>query len=231
MLDDNRRPLRRGPTALRLMLPVLAILMIAWLGWLLTRHGPQDFEVAILFWFRRDADTAVIAGPAFMADLWLTLTWLGDSGPRILIAGLGVAALVLFGRWQSGLFAAAVLVSGILMSTLLKQIIARPRPQWVAHLDAVHSASFPSGHALNSTLFYLLLALLLGGLLRSRGARLGLYCAALLVAIATGISRIALGVHYPSDVIAGWLIAAAWLWFCWALAARYWPQAILLRRT
>lgn len=218
MHHDSAGP-AAGKRTWRLLLPLLAILAIALIGHVLTRNGPTDIELGALRWFRLATDHTVIAGPAFMTDLWLALTWLGDSEPRIAIAGLCVAVLTLVGRWRSAVFAAAVLVSGIALSTLLKHWIARPRPQVVAHLDQVGSASFPSGHALNSTLFYLLLALLLGGLLRSRGARRGLFAVAVLLAIATGISRIALGVHYPSDVIAGWLIAAAWLWFCWSLAA------------
>lgn len=230
MTDDANGPLVADHAARRLLPPLLAILAIALAGHLLTRHGPADFEVATLLWFRLDQDRSVVAGPAWALDFWLALTWLGDIGPRIVVAGLTVITLALIGRWRSGLFAATVLASGILLSSLLKHWIDRPRPQLVAHLDQVGSASFPSGHALNSTLFYLLLALLVGGLLRSRGARVVLLTLALSLAAATGVSRIALGVHYPSDVLAGWLIAAAWLWFCWALAELVWPRRVVAWR-
>ena len=84
--------------------------------------------------------------------------------------------------------------------------------------------SFPSGHALNSTLFYLALALVLAPLLKQRSAKWGLYGFALISSLVIGLSRIALGVHWPSDVLASWIIAYGWL-ALWAIAAKhYWPR-------
>lgn len=192
----------------------------------LVRYGPTGFDAPLLLWFRTSGDTGQLAGPEWVTALWLGLTWLGDTGPRIAAACLLVLTLLLWRRWHSALFTTGILLSGTLLSTLFKVLVERPRPQLVAHLDAVGSLSFPSGHALNSSLFYLTVALLLAPWLRANSNRHALYAVAVGLALATGVSRVALGVHWPSDVLVGWLIAAAWLWLCVVAAKRYWPQAL-----
>jgi len=184
------------------------------------------FDQPLLLWFRVSDDSARLSGPEWIGTLWHGLTRLGDTLPRLLLVGVMIAALGLLHRWRSALFVAGVLSSGIGLSSAIKHWVGRPRPDLVAHLDHVGSQSFPSGHALNSTLFYLVAALLLADFLRGRGARWGMYFAATGLILATGISRIALGVHYPSDVIAGWLIGVAWFGLWFSLTRRYWPRAL-----
>ena len=197
----------------------------AW-GFMLTRSGPALFDQPLLLWFRAGDDSARLSGPEWIGTLWHGLTRLGDTLPRLLLVGVMIAALGLLHRWRSALFVAGVLSSGIGLSSAIKHWVGRPRPDLVAHLDHVGSQSFPSGHALNSTLFYLVAALLLADFLRGRVARWGVYFAATGLILATGISRIALGVHYPSDVIAGWLIGVAWFGLWFSLTRRYWPRAL-----
>ena len=195
-------------------------------GFALSQHGPNGFDERLLLWFRDGSDNARLAGPAWMLQFWLSVSWLGDTAPRLAAAGFGIAALLWLRRWQSALFVTGVLVSGISLSTFIKAWVARPRPQLVTHLDQVSAMSFPSGHALNSTLFYLTLALVLAPLLRERLAQRCLYAFAILSALAIGVSRIALGVHWPTDVLAAWIIAYSWLGL-WVIAAKhYWPEAL-----
>lgn len=195
-------------------------------GAALVRGGPTGFDEGLLLWFRAGGDTAQLAGPSWILAFWQGTTWLGDGIPRIVVASLVLAGLLGLRRWQSGVFMAGVLLSGIVLSTVLKQWVGRPRPQLVEHFDHVTSASFPSGHALNSTLFYLVVALLLGGMLRRRCARRTVWFAAAILSFAIGVSRIALGVHYPTDVVAGWVAGAAWLWLWVSVARCYWPVAL-----
>jgi undecaprenyl-diphosphatase len=165
-----------------------------------------------------------LAGPIWISQFWLSISWLGDTAPRLVAAGLGITVLLWLRRWQGALFVTGVLLSGISLSTLIKAWVARPRPGLVAHLDQVSSMSFPSGHALNSSLFYLTLALVLAPLLKQRSTQWCLYGFALISSLAIGMSRIALGVHWPSDVLASWIIAYAWL-ALWAIVAKhYWPR-------
>jgi undecaprenyl-diphosphatase len=206
--------------------PLLVLLVTSACGFALTRYGPASFDAPLLLWFRANGDTGRLAGPQWAAAFWLGLSWLGDTTPRIFMAGVTVLGLSLLRRWRSALFIAGVLLSGIALSTTLKHWVGRPRPQLVAHLDPVSSLSFPSGHALNSTLFYLTAALVLAPLLPPRLVRWGLYAVAAILSLATGVSRIALGVHYPTDVMAGWVISAAWAWLWFSAAMHYWPKAL-----
>lgn len=204
-------------------LPLLIILATAIAGLALTHYGPTHWDVAALRWFRDDSDSSRLAGPEWITAFWLTVSWLGDVLPRIGAAALALIVLLWLRRYRDAWLMTGVLLSGIALSSTIKAWVERPRPHWVTHLDHVSSASFPSGHALNSTLFYLTIALLLAPLLRRRLARLTLYALAAVLSLSIGVSRIALGVHYPSDVMASWLIAVAWLWL-WFGAAKYrWP--------
>lgn len=216
----------RHPTHWRWALPLLLLLATAAIGHALTRDGPASFDTALLLWFRQGADTATPAGPTWALAFWRGLSWLGDTLPRIVVGISTVFGLLWLRRWQGALFIAGVLISGLALSTAFKHWVGRPRPQLVTHLDHVTSLSFPSGHALNSTLFYLAVALMLAPLLRARAARWAVYAAAMGLSLTTGVSRVALGVHYPTDVIAGWVIAGAWVWLWFAAAQRYWPGAL-----
>lgn len=204
---------------LRYLLALLVVLATCACGFFLTRVEPLDFDVSLLFWFRDGTDLRKLAGPAFLSHFWLGLSWLGNTLPRVLIALCVVLVLVVLRRWQTGLFFAWVLLSGLVLSTTIKHWVARPRPQLVPALDDVTSMSFPSGHALNSTLFYLMAFTVFAPFLRQRKWRWSLLAVAFCLSLLTGISRVALGVHYPTDVIAGWVLATAWVWL-WLTIAR-----------
>lgn len=209
----------------RMVSLILLMLTVSACGLALKQYGPLSWDSSILLWFRDSHDQAKLAGPAWMTPFWLAISWLGDTAPRLVAAGLGIAFLLWLRRWQGALFLSAVLLSGIGLSTLIKAWVARPRPQLVAHLDQVSSMSFPSGHALNSTLFYLTLALVLVPLIKRRRLQWAVYGFAWVSCLAIGVSRIALGVHWPSDVLASWIIAYSWLALWVIVAKRYWPEA------
>lgn len=202
---------------------MLVVIATSFTGIVLTHFGPAIFDPALLLFFRNSDDLSVLKGPEWNSHFWLALTWLGDTLPRIIIASLTMAVLLLLRRWRSVLFMLGVLLSGIALSTFIKYWVGRPRPHLVSHLDQVSSHSFPSNHTLNSTLFYFSVAIVLSPLLSSRSGRM-IYLAAFILSIASGLSRIALGVHWPSDVFASWIIATAWLRFWYLLAKYYWPK-------
>lgn len=93
-----------------------------------------------------------------------------------------------------------------------------PRPDLVAHLVEVHTTSFPSGHAMNSAITYLALGALLARAEEARRVRIFFMVVAIALTLAIGISRVYLGVHWPSDVLAGWCIGASWAALCSLLA-------------
>lgn len=140
-----------------------------------------------------------VAGWRASASLWLAATHVGDGWPRSL-AGVAIAGLLV---WKGRRRAAAVLVGTMtavaVTNSGLKMGFARPRPDLLAHLDRVSDLSFPSGHAASNMAFWLLLVLLVD-------RRLAV--PALVVVALIGVSRVVLGVHWPSDVLAGWLLGA-----------------------
>lgn len=205
--------------------PFVLLIFIAW-GLALTYIGPASFDVPLLLWFRDSGDSDRIAGPQWVTTFWQYLSWLGDALPRIVVASMLIVVLLVLRRYHSAWFMTGILLSGIALSTTLKHLVGRPRPQLIAHLDTASSASFPSGHALNSTLFYVTTAWVLAPLLPKRVARWALYSLALALSLSTGVSRVALGVHYPTDVIAGWILAVTWLWLCLCVARHFWPETM-----
>jgi undecaprenyl-diphosphatase len=108
-------------------------------------------------------------------------------------------------------------------SELLKHLYGRPRPDLVPHGVYVYSASFPSGHSMLSATVYLTLAALIASLEPRRGAKILVFVTAVLVMVAVGVSRIYLGVHWPSDVLAGWCAGAGLALVAWSLLLRSAP--------
>ena len=114
--------------------------------------------------------------------------------------------------------ALAVLVAvgiGILLSTLVKMGFDRPRPDLVPHGSYVYTASFPSGHSMMSAVVYLTLAVMLARVRPQWRIKIYVLGVAVLVTLLVGFSRVYLGVHWPSDVLAGWSVGAAWALTCW----------------
>jgi undecaprenyl-diphosphatase len=123
-------------------------------------------------------------------------------------------------RAAIGMFIIACVAGGQFMETLLKLGVDRQRPDVVTHLVHESSLSFPSGHATMSAITYLTLAALAASFLHARVAKIYVLTLAVLMTLLVGISRLYLGVHWPSDVIAGWCVGFAWAMLCW-LALRF----------
>lgn len=172
----------------------------------------------ILFLSLRAAgDPSILRGPGWLQETALEVTAVGGF-PLIIFTVAAVAGFfIVTKRYGAALFMVLSVGSGALLSSTLKQYYARPRPDLVDPLDAVHTASFPSGHALLTTVAYLTLAALVIGFLEDRRARAYVLSVAVLVAVVVGVSRVYLGVHWPSDVAAGWALGAAWASFSWLI--------------
>lgn len=149
------------------------------------------------------------------------LTALGSTTVLTLVTTLAVGLLLLQRAPYQALYAATASLGGALLTGGLKAMFSRARPNVVQPLVPADGFSFPSGHALGSTVVYLTLAVLLATRVRGRLAKLYVLSVALLLAGLIGISRVLLGVHYPSDVLAGWMVGVAWALSCW-LAFELW---------
>jgi undecaprenyl-diphosphatase len=185
-----------------------------------TEGDTQAFDVKIVRALRDPADPSRPLGPAWLEDALLDLTAIG--GPTVL--GLVVFAvagfLLLQGRYRTALFIAITLFSGELVNSVMKHAFNRPRPTVVPHLREAFSTSFPSGHAMESAIVYLTLGAMLMRVAESRLTKLYCMGMAILLTVIVGVSRVYLGVHYPTDVIGGWIIGFVWASVCWLAAQR-----------
>jgi len=125
---------------------------------------------------------------------------------------------VLSRRRAAALLVLVAVAGGMLLSTLLKLGFERPRPDLVPHAVEVYTASFPSGHAMLSAVTWLTLGALLMRVEPRRRVKAFVLAMAVLTTLLVGASRIYLGVHWPTDVLAGWCIGAAWALICWLAA-------------
>lgn len=179
----------------------------------LVEGDAQAFDEAVLKGFRDPSDPSQLLGPHWMADVARDITALGSTIVLTLLT-LAVIGFVLLGRnYRTAAFVFVSVVGGTLLSHILKVTIERPRPDVVPHVVEVTSMSFPSGHTMLATTTYLTLAAVASRILPNWERIYLLGCAAL-ISFLVGMSRIALGVHWPTDVLAGWCLGAAWALMC-----------------
>ena len=148
------------------------------------------------------------------------LTALGSN--IVLLIFTSAVAVFLAVRRQTHALALVVVSTGggFLLAQALKMVFARPRPELVPHLALVSSSSFPSGHSMSSAVVYLTLGALLSQLVEERTLKAYFLGVACFLTFIVGLSRVYLGVHYPTDVLAGWSAGLAWALLCW-MAASY----------
>jgi undecaprenyl-diphosphatase len=204
-----------------LMLAVAGILFVQRLAHSVVGGRTRSFDDFIVLSLRHSDNLGVPVGPSWLQHAAIDITSLGGVTVLSIIAISVTLFLLIDGRGREALFFFAAVLSGWFLSNSLKLIVARPRPDLVPHLAVVNDPSFPSGHAMVSTVAYLLIA---GLLFRSRIDRpLRVFIAILttILLIAIGASRVFLGVHYPTDVLAGWFAGVAWVSLCWAIAPTF----------
>lgn len=177
----------------------------------------QQFDKQILAALRDPADPSRPIGPQWLLSAALDITALGSAT----VLGLSVLAvtgyLLLQGMWRTGVFVFLASFGGWFINGALKELFQRPRPDVVPHLREVMTMSFPSGHALTSAVVYLTLGALLMRIADRRLVKLYCMLVAAAATILVGATRVYLGVHYPTDVLAGWLIGLSWALLCWII--------------
>lgn len=211
----------RDRTELTLLVGGIAILLLLVIFMKLASEvlegETQAFDRRILLALRNPDDLARPIGPAWMVGSALDITALGGAT----VLGMTVFAvagfLLLQGLWRRALFATVATFGGWFLNAALKQLFQRPRPDVVPHLREVMSMSFPSGHALQSAVVYLTLGALSMHIAKRRVTKLYCMAMAMLITGLVGASRVYLGVHYPTDVLAGWLIGLSWALLCWLI--------------
>ena len=169
---------------------------------------------AVLMSFRTAGNPADLIGPDWFEEMVRDVTALGSYAFVIIVVTAATGYLLLMRKYGLALLLLAAEGGGMLFSSLLKELFDRPRPD-IEHAARVFTASFPSGHATLSAVTFLTLGALLTRVTAERKSKLYFMTVAIVLTLMVGLSRLYLGVHYPSDILAGWCIGSAWAVLCW----------------
>jgi len=180
----------------------------------------HQIDTTILLMMRSANDLADPLGPPWFEEMMRDITALGGVAVLTLITIFSAIYLLLIKRRDLMLYLAAAAITGTIFSNLLKAGFSRPRPDIVPHEIVVYTASFPSGHSLVAAAIYLTLGVILAEAQTRYRLKIYMLSVAIVLALLVGVSRIYLGVHWPSDVLAGWLAGSAWAFMLW-IAAHY----------
>ena len=189
---------------------IAAVLLIG----LAIGHWPFALDRAIIVGLRD------WGGPSWLPKVAADVTALGGGVILTIVVLLATGLLAVQRLWLSAAATLAASISGGLVVSLVKTEVARPRPDLVDHLVQVSNMSFPSGHSANSAIVYLTLAGLASQVTVSAAARRYILVMAIIMVGAIGCSRVYLGVHWPSDVLAGWSFGTLWALGWWLATAR-----------
>lgn len=153
-----------------------------------------------------------------LEELGRDITALGGV-PILTIFTLAVAGFLLMEKRYAAMWLVLIAtVGGLLLSSVLKWLVARERPNFGEPLSHVYTTSFPSGHSMMSAVVYLTLGALLSKITKEQSVKLYFLVVALLLTFLVGISRVYMGVHWPTDVLAGWTAGLVWAILCWLVA-------------
>ncbi len=174
-------------------------------------------STGLLLW--RDGDLRPL-GPTWLLEAVRDVTALGGVLLRNVIVGIALAALLVLRLRREALVLLGTVIGGWMVNTSLKLLVGRDRPDIVPHLTEAGGASFPSGHSFNAAVVYLAIALAFAAMSPRQGVRIAIVGGAAVLAMLVSLSRVWLGVHFPSDVIAGWLGGCGWALLAAALLDR-----------
>ena len=207
---------REAKRAVRWLWPTLILLLVGTVG--LALHIAEEIlegdvfasDRAILLALREPADLTRPIGPAWLLQSARDVTALGGFTLLWMFGVAGVVYLLMRRRRAEAGWIAVSLAGSALINSAMKSVFHRARPDVVPHLVEVSSASFPSGHAMSAAAIYLTLGVMLAETDPRPLGRTFIMGFMTLLSVTIGVTRVYLGVHWPSDVVAGWCLGAAW---------------------
>lgn len=205
--------------------PLIALGVIAAGVWLFAALTDQviggeaySFDVRLMGLLHQSRAVAAIREHGWLGEMLRDVTALGSVFSLTLVTLAVIGFFFVARRWRMAALVGLGIGGGWLLNTALKDAIDRPRPDFVPHATEVFTASFPSAHAMMSAIVYLTLGALMSQALPQRSLKAYVLIVSILVVFVVGASRVFLGVHWPSDVFAGWALGAAWA-LAWGLVA------------
>lgn len=215
---------RVGSVDLRLLAVALLVLagvwIFLWVAYGVSTGSSQRSDERVLRALRHPDDPADPLGPEWLEEVGRDLTALGGAAALLLVTAGVAGYFVLCRRYRALLLLFVATSGGVLLSLGLKMVYDRLRPGVVPHLAQAHTASFPSAHSMLSAVVYLTLGELLARQVKERRLKVYFVSIGLLLSFLVGVSRLYMGVHYPTDVLAGWSAGLAWALLCGLVARR-----------
>lgn len=178
----------------------------------------RALDMAVLQALRVEGRPHQLVGPEWLHLAATDITALGSVAVLSLVILLAFALLASLRRWIEALLLLAGAGGGLMISQGLKRLFERERPDLAYRAVEAVNASFPSGHAMLSAVVFLTLGVMAARFSDRRRVKVLAVGSAVLVSLLVGISRVYLGVHWASDVLAGWCVGAAWAMACWLVA-------------
>ncbi len=178
----------------------------------------QDFDEGLLLALRDPRDVSNPIGPRWVEEMGRDFTALGGTAVQMLALAMVSGYLALRRKFRTVGWLLFTILGGQAVTSGLKAVFSRPRPNLVPHGSYVYTSSFPSGHSTMAAITFLTLAVFLIRLQPSLAVRSYVVVSAVLLTVLVGGSRVYLGVHYPTDVIAGWAVGGAWATLCAVLS-------------
>jgi undecaprenyl-diphosphatase len=199
------------------------LLTFAKLANIVGEEGAPAFDEWLIIALRNPGDLADPIGPAWLEEMMRDFTAMGSTGVLTLMVLAIAGFLAMTRKAHAALFVLVSVAGGVVVSQTLKWAYARPRPDLVPHGAEVFSASFPSGHSMMSAIVYLTLGALLARTQPDRAVKAYVLVVAAVLTVLVGVSRVYLGVHWPTDVVAGWALGGLWALVC--LLVMLWLQS------
>lgn len=206
---------------INILLALLVVVLGVWafieLGDEVRERDTLSYDNQILLSLRDPGNLSDPLGPQWMEETMRDLTSLGSQAVLIVLILAVSGFLMLRKQYRQALLIALTSISGVLLVVGLKFLFIRERPDVVPHLVEVTSKSYPSGHSMMSAVVYLSLAAMLAPILKRYRVKIYVISVALVLTFLVGLSRVYMGVHYPSDVLSGWAVGLAWAALSWLL--------------
>jgi undecaprenyl-diphosphatase len=213
----RHRRLTRPAIALAIVSALLAVGFYS-LSRAVVRGATGDFDRRAVLAMRESVDLSNPIGPRWVEEVGRDFTALGGVAVVTLLTSSVVAFFWLSSMKRAAVYVVIASLGALLISTGLKQLFDRPRPNLVPHGAHVYTSSFPSGHSAMAAAAYLTLGLVASQFVARRRLKVMFISVAMFVSVAVGLSRVYLGVHWPSDVLAGWAVGLSWALICWVAA-------------
>ena len=206
------------------LIALLAVVGAVWgfveLADAVTDGETESLDESLLLSLRVPSDITDPLGPRWLEEMARDITGLGGVGILTFLTFASAGFLTLQGKSHTALYLLSAIGTGIALSLALKAGFDRPRPDLVPHASYVYTSSFPSGHSMMSAVTYLTLGAVVAGAQDSRRLKAFFIGLAAFLSLCIGVTRVYLGVHWPTDILGGWTAGAAWALLCWALASR-----------